>query len=47
MQLLDDSHTHTARCWWDCDEARWVCQSVVDAVEIADEQDPGDPRYVR
>jgi hypothetical protein len=47
MYLVDDSHAHTARCWWDCDEAHWVCPPVVDAVEIADDQDPGDPLYVR
>jgi hypothetical protein len=28
MDLFDDSHTHTAWCWWDCDGARWVCASV-------------------
>ena len=47
VHLFDDSHAHTARCWWDCDEAHWVCLPVVDAVEIADDQDPGDPLYVR
>jgi hypothetical protein len=44
MDLFDDSHAHTAQCWWDCDEAHWVCPSVVGAVQIADDQDPGDPR---
>jgi len=26
MHLFDDSHAHTARCWWDCDEANWVAR---------------------
>jgi hypothetical protein len=47
MVLFDDSYAHTAQCWWDCDEAYWVCPSVVGAVQIADDQDPGDPLYVR
>jgi len=45
MDLFDDSHTHTARCWWDCDEARWVCASV-DPAGPADDHGTGD-LYVR
>jgi hypothetical protein len=43
MHLFDDNHAHTAWCWWDCDEARWVCPPVVDALEIADDHGVGDP----
>jgi hypothetical protein len=47
MDLFDESHAHTARCWWDCDDARWVCVPVVDATESADDQGAGDDLYVR
>ena len=47
MDVFDDSHAHTARCWWDCEEARWVCASVVDPAEPADDYDTRDDLYVR
>ncbi len=24
--MLNDTHDHTTRCWWNPDQARWVCR---------------------
>ena len=35
MHLAEDAHPHTAECWWDCDEARWVCAPVGEVAKVA------------
>ena len=46
MHWFDDSHAHTTQCWWDCDEARWVCFPVAETTEH-DDHDGGDHLYGR
>ncbi|NYJ73210.1 hemerythrin domain-containing protein [Allobranchiibius huperziae] len=28
-----DRHSHTTRCWWNAEQARWVCRPVTDTAE--------------
>ena len=41
MDPFDENHAHTARCWWDCDEAQWVCSPADAPIDAADDHDAG------
>jgi hypothetical protein len=44
MDPFDENHAHTARCWWDCDEAQWVCSPADAPIDAADDHDAGQRR---
>jgi hemerythrin-like domain-containing protein len=37
--MTSDAHTHTNRCWWNPDEARWVCRGDAEDRVLVDVRD--------